>query len=598
MTHFATFAPSEPAPLPSSPPLKGAPVRVLLLCSAFNGLSQRTWIELRRAGHDVSVELAIDEETMVEAVELARPELIICPFLKDRVPERIWKNHRTVIVHPGPPGDRGPSSLDWAITEGAPEWGVTALQAVEEMDAGPIWGWRTFPLPEQPPKKSSVYNGPVTEAAVALVHEVVAKAADPYFLPEPLDYERPEVTGRLRPTMRQDDRAFRWSDPTSRILRKVRAADGAPGVRTTLCGAEVRVFDAEEGPRVSAEPGTVAARSDGRVLVATGDGGLWVGHLKVGAPGEPGAIKLPAATALGSLIEGVPNADPSVLPADLGYGDGEIVYRRSGTVGVLTFDFYNGAMSTEQCVRLTAGLRHAVRQDTRVLLLRGGEVFSNGIHLNAIEAAEDPEGEAWRNIQAIDDVCREIITCSSQLTVASVGGGAGAGGVMLALGADRVLVRQGAVLNPHYATMGLFGSEYWTYVLPRRVGDAAAAALTGECLPIGAEQAVELGMADEALGGSRPEYEEAALAYARRLADRGNFERVLQAKNDLRQADERRRPLETYRVAELAEMSRDIFDDRNGFREARRSFVHKHKADATPANLADHRAPTMRDVMV
>lgn len=593
-----TFAPREPPSAPTSPPPKGAPVRILLLCSAFNGLSQRTWIELRRAGHDVTVELAIDEETMVEAVELARPELIIGPFLKDRVPERIWKNHRTVIVHPGPPGDRGPSSLDWAITEGVPEWGVTALQAVEEMDAGPIWGWRTFPLPEQPPKKSSVYNGPVAEAAVALVHEVVAKAADPYFLPEPLDYERPEVTGRLRPAMRQDDRAFRWSDPTSRILRRVRAADGAPGVRTTLCGVEVRVFDAEEGPRVSAEPGTVAARSGGRVLVATGDGGLWIGHLTVGAPGGPGAIKLPAATALGSLVEGVASADPSVLPADRGYGDGEIVYRRSGTVGVLTFDFYNGAMSTEQCLRLTAGLRHAARQDTRVLLLRGGEVFSNGIHLNAIEAAEDPEGEAWRNIQAIDDVCREIITCSSQLTVASVGGGAGAGGVMLALGADRVLVRQGAVLNPHYATMGLFGSEYWTYVLPRRVGGAAAAALTGECLPIGAEQAVELGVADEALGGSRPEFEEAALAYARRLADRGNFERVLQAKNDLRRADERHRPLETYRVAELAEMSRDIFDDRNGFREARRSFVHKRRAEATPAHLADHRAPTMRDVMV
>ena len=46
---------------------------------------------------------------------------------------------------------------------------------------------------------------------------------------------------------------------------------------------------------------------------------------------------------------------------------------------------------------------------------------------------------------------------------------------MLALGADRVLLRDGIVLNPHYRTMGLFGSEYWTYVLPRRVGRPAAA---------------------------------------------------------------------------------------------------------------------------
>ena len=34
------------------------PLRILLLCSAFNGLSQRAWLELRRDGHDVTVELA------------------------------------------------------------------------------------------------------------------------------------------------------------------------------------------------------------------------------------------------------------------------------------------------------------------------------------------------------------------------------------------------------------------------------------------------------------------------------------------------------------------------------------------------------------
>ena len=35
-------------------------VKVLLLCSSFNGLSQRTWTELRGAGHDVRVQLAGD----------------------------------------------------------------------------------------------------------------------------------------------------------------------------------------------------------------------------------------------------------------------------------------------------------------------------------------------------------------------------------------------------------------------------------------------------------------------------------------------------------------------------------------------------------
>ena len=89
-------------------------MRILLLCSAFNGLSQRAWIELRHEGHDVTVELAINEATIVSAVALADPDLIICPFLRERVPVEVWARYPTIIVHPGPKGDRGPSSLDWA----------------------------------------------------------------------------------------------------------------------------------------------------------------------------------------------------------------------------------------------------------------------------------------------------------------------------------------------------------------------------------------------------------------------------------------------------------------------------------------------------
>ncbi len=98
-------------------------MRILLLCSAFNGLSQRAWLALRDAGHEVSVELATSAEAMVSAVALFEPDLIICPFLRERVPEAVWSRYRTIIVHPGPKGDRGPSSLDWALLTGAPRVG-------------------------------------------------------------------------------------------------------------------------------------------------------------------------------------------------------------------------------------------------------------------------------------------------------------------------------------------------------------------------------------------------------------------------------------------------------------------------------------------
>ena len=573
--------------------IEGQPMRVLLLCSAFNGLTQRAWIELRDAGHDVTVELATSEEAIIEAVALFGPDLIICPFLRQRVPAEVWRRHRTIIIHPGPKGDRGPSSLDWAITTGATRWGVTALQAVEEMDAGPIWGSRSVPLDPTTPRKSTVYNGPIADAAIDLIGEVVVKATDPTFTPEPLDYRRPDVIGCLRPAMRAADRQFSWSDSTDTILRCTHAADGSPGARTMLCDQPVSVFDTHPGPASAGPPGTIALRRDDAVLVRTGDGGVWVGQVRT----ETAPTKLPAAIALRHHLSGVPEVmQPVDRRADRG-GHRDINFQRQGPVGILTFDFYNGAMSTAQCRRLTAALRHATAQSTKVLVIRGGDSFSNGIHLNVIEAAPSPVLEAWRNINAIDDVCRQIITCTSQLVVASVATNAGAGGVMLALGADRVLVRHGVVLNPHYQTMGLHGSEYWTYVLPRRVGTAEAAALTDGCLPIGAAQAARIGLADEVLPGRPAEFEEAVIDYARQLAQRADHRRSLERKRTIRAADERRKPLDAYRVEELAEMSRDIFDDRNGFSDARHAFVTKRQSTSTPARLAQHRttAPSTLD---
>jgi putative two-component system protein, hydrogenase maturation factor HypX/HoxX len=548
-------------------------VKVLLLCSSFNGLSQRAWTELRGAGHDVRVQPATHPDSVIAAAAAFEPDVVICPFLKERVPAEVWRRHRTIIIHPGPPGDRGPSSLDWAISDGETSWGVTALQAVEEMDAGPIWGYRTFPMPADPPRKSSLYNGAVTQAAIELVHEVMAKAANRAFRPRELSYGAPDIRGTLRPLMRQQDREFRWSDPTAAIVRRVRAADGAPGVRATINGIAVSVFDAHPGPALTGHPGTVLQRSRGALLVRTGDGSVWLGHLKVRGRDQP---KLPATVALAGQLGQLPEVTDPV-------GYQEISYFRTGPVGVLGFDFYNGAMSTGQCERLVAAVRHAAAQDTRLLLIRGGEIFSNGIHLNVIEAAPAPSVEAWQNIKAIDDVCREIISCTNQLVVSSVGGNAGAGGVMLALGADEVVLREGVVLNPHYRTMGLYGSEYWTYVLPRRVGSYHAELLTTRCEPIDAAYALRIGLADQVVPGPRTAFEDVVLDHALRVATRDDYVHRLEHKRARRAADERHRPLDVYRTEELAIMSRDIFDDRAGFAAARHAFVMKRPATAQPA---------------
>lgn len=439
-------------------------LNIILLSSAFNGLSQRAWLELRELGHSPSVVLFTDEEAVCEQIEQSGADLVICPFLKDRVPQLLWSNRDrpVVIIHPGIVGDRGASALDWAITRELTRWGVTALQAVEDMDAGPVWSTCEFNLP-QGLRKSELYNGPVSDAAIRCIRDVVDKFIDGY---EPVPVEHhPRVMGHLQPNMNQADRTFGWHDCSRFIKRCIDAADGQPGVLASLAGGQYYVYDAHLDSR-SGTPGDILAVRDDAVLVATGDHSVWIGSMRrKPRPGEE-TFKRPARHVLAAQLNNVPILHGSIASSPDTETYQPIRYRESGTVGELTFEFYNGAMSTEQCQRLVTALRWAKTRDTQVLLIKGGRgSFSNGVHLNVIQAAEAPGLEAWANIQAIDDVCEEMLS-ARQLVVSGLTGSAGAGGVMLALAADIVFARADIVLNPHYKTMGLYGSEYWTYSLP------------------------------------------------------------------------------------------------------------------------------------
>ena len=123
-------------------------MKILFLTTAHNSLSQRAFVELVDRGHTVIVVIASSEEVMLEAVEREHPDLIVAPMLKKVIPASIWQQHTCIIVHPGIKGDRGPSSLDWAILNACEEWGVTLLQAGAEMDAGDIWASRPFSMRE------------------------------------------------------------------------------------------------------------------------------------------------------------------------------------------------------------------------------------------------------------------------------------------------------------------------------------------------------------------------------------------------------------------------------------------------------------------
>lgn len=183
------------------------------------------------------MELSLSDEIMREGIALFRPDLIVCPFLKDRIPDDIWKNHSCLIVHPGIEGDRGPSSMDWAMMEDAEEWGVTVLQAAEVMDAGDIWAASTFR--RRPTNKARMYRHEITEAGVRAIMDAIRRFSSSIYFPRKLDYTDPSVKGKLRLPLMQEDRKIDWlRDDMSTIVKKIHSGDNQPGVLDTLFGKD------------------------------------------------------------------------------------------------------------------------------------------------------------------------------------------------------------------------------------------------------------------------------------------------------------------------------------------------------------------------
>jgi putative two-component system protein, hydrogenase maturation factor HypX/HoxX len=565
-------------------------LKILFLTHSFNSLAQRLFVELTRHGHEISIEFDINDAVAIQAVEMYQPTLIIAPFLKRAIPEKIWRRYPCFIVHPGIIGDRGPSALDWAMMHGHQLWGVTVLQANGEMDAGDIWASELFPM--RLTKKSSLYRHEVVAAAVQAVLTAVTRFQSGNFKPIPLDYTRPDVLGRLHNPIRQIDRAIDWwKDGTNTILKKIHAADGFPGVLDTLYGKPYYLFDASiEGTLRGNTPGEIITKRNGAICRATIDGAIWIGQLKRKTADES-SYKLSAELALKDHLAKVPEVplDPFSACQDETFRD--IWYERKHEVGYLHFAFYNGAMDAAQCERLRETYLSAARSDVRVIVLMGGPDFwSNGIHLNHIENADSPADESWRNINAMNDLVYAILTTRGQLTIAALQGNAGAGGVFLSLAADYIYARESVILNPHYKSMGnLYGSEYWTYLLPRRIGEIQAKTITQKRLPIGASEARDLGLIDDCFALNQANFKKKIAQLAEALVSSQNYPVLLQSKVRQREKDEQKKPLATYRAEELSHMQLNFYGFDSSYHVARYHFVHKIPHAWTPLYLARHR---------
>jgi putative two-component system hydrogenase maturation factor HypX/HoxX len=533
---------------------------IALLVTSFNSLTQKVFCYLRDNGHKVRVVYAIDKEQMIEEIKEVKPDIIFCPFLKKYVPSEIYENYPTFLLHPGPRGDRGAFSLENVVYHAKKEWGVVILKIDAKLDGGDIYTQERFEV--KSPFKASIYRNELSDSALKAIKSFFENYDDL----TPIPQENSPMHQRLT----QENISIDWQkDTTDEILKKINTLDSFPGVKDEIAGVEVEIFGAWREEKLKGKPKQILAKRDGAICLGTVDGAIWISHLK-----EPHRFKLPATYVLKERLKGI-KEDRLPLLFDKSY---ESFYETSveirDEVAYLCFNFHNGAMSASQCVRLRYCVDY-LKERCKVLVLVGGrDFFSNGIHLNILEDSKKQGEDGWENINAMNDLVRSILFCDEIVTVASLAKNAGAGGVFMALACDFVVAKEGVVLNPHYKTLGLSGSEYHTYTLPKRVGEKRAKELLEACLPISADKAKEIGMVDEVFGES--DYYEMLHKFCLEKYD----EDFIWDKQEF--LEENEAMIEAHKEEELRIMHPEFWEKDSLFHKLRREFVYKICPTKTP----------------
>ena len=150
------------------------------------------------------------------------------------------------------PTYRGAAPAAAAILAGEQETGVTILEVVRKLDAGPVLAQR--PLPIEPHDTTGTLNEKLAALGAGLLIEVLPAWERGDLTPQPQD----EAQASNAPTVQREDAVIDWSLPAVDVWRRVRAYQPWP-VATTRVGDEpLRILEAWPlSTNPDAPPGTV-----------------------------------------------------------------------------------------------------------------------------------------------------------------------------------------------------------------------------------------------------------------------------------------------------------------------------------------------------
>src|SRR6476659_9420800 len=180
----------------------------------------------------------------VEAMKAANADIGIMAFVLQFAPQDFVKipRHGTIQYHPSLlPKYRGPSSINWPISRGEKETGLTIFRPTDGLDEGAVVLQKRTPIGEND-TLGTVYFDRLFPMGV----QAMVEAADLVVAGKHKEVVQDESQASYEGWFRANEAKVNWNNHVDFIHNVIRGSDPAPGAWTTIGGKKLQLFGSKK----------------------------------------------------------------------------------------------------------------------------------------------------------------------------------------------------------------------------------------------------------------------------------------------------------------------------------------------------------------
>jgi len=221
----------------------------------------------------------------VTALQAAGADIGVMAFVLQFAPQEFVNTPKcgTLQYHPSLlPKYRGPSSINWPISRGDKETGLSIFRPTDGLDEGAVILQKRTPVGD-----NDTLGNVYFERLFPMGVQAMLEAADLVVAGKHKEAAQDESQASYEGWFREAEAKIHWANHVDVIHNLIRAGDPAPGAWTTLAGAKLQLFDSRKEivrtfGAVKGKIGEVLGVEAGRLVIAAQGGRIHAGKAKLG----------------------------------------------------------------------------------------------------------------------------------------------------------------------------------------------------------------------------------------------------------------------------------------------------------------------------